>query len=479
MSQDMIGTLPLHVVRGPRDTLEDQLAGPEGRVVLDELKRFIKSQSCWTTPRPESDGEGNSKRAIGMLGLVPLGLTQGPRNELDKLLAGSKGEIVRLELLKFVEHRPCWVERDEDVVVRNGHGHVVIKVKGLRLRGDEEVDRLTAAGYEVSEQAVKFFCTDEETGSYGADQILKQDHEYTVALVGQRSEAEKAGYHKPLAGLIPRLCEAVSDKVLRHLGVKHILAPHEPVCVDHKSYTEVVFEFYVGKEGQRVVDVHDCHRGIYGRGTSTMFMYLIGTPPKQRQYVEQVKLNNRDAEKALHGDAIIRVDRKKHPSYPHWVVQALHLELEKIGAEEYDLEKIERWFHPEQKKKKGSEDLRFETIYEHLKSNNMIEPCLGLRDGEEIMKRGHLFFKKVFGDVYKGQHCNIPLWKSVAEFRRRLPEGGILDRGGDPGNPADQYHVYRRFAFISASFDDIHLCWWPLSNTLGNYCKWPTLLLPR
>ena len=392
-------------------------------------------------------------------------------DELVRLLASSKGEIVRLELLKFVEHKPCWATADADIVTRNEHGHVIVKVKGLRLRGDEEVDRLTAAGYKVSEQAIRFFCSDEETGSYGADQILKQDHEYTVALVGQRSEAKKAGYHKPLGGLIPRLCEVIPDKVMRHLGIEHILAPHESVYADHNSYTNVVFECYLDEDGRRVIDVHDCHDGIHGRGTSTMFAYLVGAPPKQRQYIEKVAMNDRDAEKALQGGTIIRVDRQVPPIYPHWVMRVMHPELESIGSVEYDLAKVERWFHKEQKK--GNRDLRLQTIYEHLVANNMIERSIGLRDGEEIMKKGHLVFSKLFGEW-----GNIPLWKSVAEFRCRLEDGTIRDRRGDPDNPADQYEVYQRVAFISGSFD-LSICWWPLSNTLGSDKReWPTLLLP-
>ena len=46
-------------------------------------------------------------------------------------------------------------------------------------------------------------------------------------------------------------------------------------------------------------------------------------------------------------------------------------------------------------------------IYEHLKENNMLASCLGLRDGEEIAKKGITVFRKLF----KGKA--VCLWKSV------------------------------------------------------------------
>lgn len=48
MSKGMLGTLPLRVVRGPRDSLEENLAGEEGSIWLKELKRFLRKESCWT-----------------------------------------------------------------------------------------------------------------------------------------------------------------------------------------------------------------------------------------------------------------------------------------------------------------------------------------------------------------------------------------------------------------------------------------------
>jgi len=46
----MLGTLPLSVVRGPRDELEDRLAGEEGEIWLTAFKRFLRKENPWPTP---------------------------------------------------------------------------------------------------------------------------------------------------------------------------------------------------------------------------------------------------------------------------------------------------------------------------------------------------------------------------------------------------------------------------------------------
>src|ERR1700688_2132013 len=91
-------------------------------------------------------------------------------------------------------------------------------------------------------------------------------------------------------------------------------------------------------------------------------------------------------------DTIIRVDRSVRPVYPEWVKKVMHPELEGTGPAEYDLAKVEQWFHDEQTK----DGMVGNRIYEHLKSNNMLDSCLGLRDLEEIQKKGVTFFREPF-----------------------------------------------------------------------------------
>lgn len=49
MAEAMLGRLPLSAVRGPRDTLEELLAGPNGEHWLNELKQFVRREPAWMT----------------------------------------------------------------------------------------------------------------------------------------------------------------------------------------------------------------------------------------------------------------------------------------------------------------------------------------------------------------------------------------------------------------------------------------------
>ncbi len=47
MSKGMLGTLSLSEIRGPRDTLESNLAGDEGAIWLKAFKRFLRKENPW------------------------------------------------------------------------------------------------------------------------------------------------------------------------------------------------------------------------------------------------------------------------------------------------------------------------------------------------------------------------------------------------------------------------------------------------
>jgi hypothetical protein len=50
MSKNMLGNLSLHQIRGPRDQLEDCLAGENGLEWLVALKKFLRREPCWVEP---------------------------------------------------------------------------------------------------------------------------------------------------------------------------------------------------------------------------------------------------------------------------------------------------------------------------------------------------------------------------------------------------------------------------------------------
>ncbi len=114
-------------------------------------------------------------------------------------------------------------------------------------------------------------------------------------------------------------------------------------------------------------------------------------------------------------DSIIRVNRSIRPSYPDWMKEVMHPELETIGPAEYDGTKLEQWLHDGQKDGKWIEGNK---IYAHLKKTDTLKTCLGLRDLEEIQKKGIAYFRKHFaGKAVFG-------WASV-----------VRDRNGDLSVP--------------------------------------------
>lgn len=102
-------------------------------------------------------------------------------------------------------------------------------------------------------------------------------------------------------------------------------------------------------------------------------------------------------------DSIITVDRTIRPAYPSWMESVLYPELENTGPSEFDVSKLDLWLHAKQK----AGVVTGNVIHDYLKSNNMLEGCLGLRDLEEIQKKGIAFFREHFkGKAVFG-------WKSI------------------------------------------------------------------
>ena len=49
MPKGMLGKLPLSEIRGPRDDLEEKLAGPEGGKWLESLKKFLRKENPFSS----------------------------------------------------------------------------------------------------------------------------------------------------------------------------------------------------------------------------------------------------------------------------------------------------------------------------------------------------------------------------------------------------------------------------------------------
>lgn len=103
-------------------------------------------------------------------------------------------------------------------------------------------------------------------------------------------------------------------------------------------------------------------------------------------------------------DSLIRIMRPVKPTYPNWVREVMHPELEDVGPGEYDLAQIDPWLHDGQR---NGGRVTGNRIYEDFERNDGLKTCLGLRDGEEIQKKGIAVFRRFFAGKA------LFLWKSV------------------------------------------------------------------
>ena len=177
-----------------------------------------------------------------MLGRLPLSAVRGPKDDLDNLLAGTDGESVLAEFKKFVKRQPCWGPMAFE---RNEHGHIIVTVTGLDLTGAQEIERLEAAGYVLSDY-FKSCLLSKKKDSYDKNHRLVAGQSYKLALmpgkeierdVDRTTDAlrkrgmEKYGYGKPLGGHIPRVRESVSDKQMEEMPGSpwYIAGLHDPI----------------------------------------------------------------------------------------------------------------------------------------------------------------------------------------------------------------------------------------------------------
>jgi hypothetical protein len=126
---------------------------------------------------------------------------------------------------------------------RNQHGHIVLTVTGLDLTGEREIARLLSAEYRVGDYAKSCLLSKKKDG-YDVQHRLVDGQEYKIALVPGREIEEDShrttqalrdvgigryGYQKPLAGIMPRIRETVSDKQMEEMGFWYIAGLHDPI----------------------------------------------------------------------------------------------------------------------------------------------------------------------------------------------------------------------------------------------------------
>ncbi len=133
--------------------------------------------------------------------------------------------------------------RNPFVFERNEHGHIVLTLTGLDLTGAQEIERLEGEGFRFGKYA-KQCLTSTNADSYDAKHRLiagqvykiafmptkeiKRDSDRTTANLRKRG-IEQYSYNKPLAGIVPRYREKISDEQMEEMGFYYIAAPHDPI----------------------------------------------------------------------------------------------------------------------------------------------------------------------------------------------------------------------------------------------------------
>ena len=120
---------------------------------------------------------------------------------------------------------------------------------------------------------------------------------------------------------------------------------------------------------------------------------------------------------------IICVDRSVLVTFPDWVKDVLHPELQNTGPAKYGIAKLEQWLHDGQKDGKS---VKGQVIYDHLKSSGLLEGCVGLADLLAIQQKGVAFFRRHFtGKAVFG-------WKSaVRDAGGSLSVPSLYGHGGE------------------------------------------------
>jgi hypothetical protein len=144
----------------------------------------------------------------------------------------------------------------------NGHGHeVCILAGGFNLTGEEEIKWLKEIGSacDHAEQMLK-------GREYNLAHLLAEGEIYEIVfLLGKNIIArdsnrtiinlckavKRFGYGKPLAGIAPYICGAISNGQIEEK--RHIIIPQPIHAADHNLYT---FEISISNEGEAYLGSH-------------------------------------------------------------------------------------------------------------------------------------------------------------------------------------------------------------------------------
>ena len=158
----------------------------------------------------------------GMLGNIPLSKVQGPRNDLEKKLAGPRGTMCLRRFNRFLRGEiPLGVPNTFEVTT-NG------------LTGEQHIEALESEGDRVIGEARASLC--------GRDFVATQGETYKLTLVrghefedeernnrNIRAKAAARGYRKPPFELAPYVQAMFAPEDLQWSGLSYLVTMHQPV----------------------------------------------------------------------------------------------------------------------------------------------------------------------------------------------------------------------------------------------------------
>ena len=129
------------------------------------------------------------------------------------------------------------------ILERNQHGHILLSITGIDLLGAAEIERLEASMYVLCNPC-KWSLLSTGADSYDKNHRLVDGEVYQIALMPseeipcesdrttenlRKRGMEHYGYGKPLAGIMPRVRELLSDDQITDMCAYAIIALHDPI----------------------------------------------------------------------------------------------------------------------------------------------------------------------------------------------------------------------------------------------------------
>lgn len=180
-------------------------------------------------------------------------------------LGGKKGGDALLQGELFISRLPFQ---------KNANGHFTFIIKGRHLSGVREVANMKEQDFLLNEYTERVL-SDTRFNDYNTHHILEYEKEYQIVLLpgcevkGNRTVADvcgyaySLGYQVPKAGIMPRIREVVSDKLMKRMSIRYIVGSHAPLR-DKIGDTYVLSTCHTDEGSYLCASSYNSKRGING-----------------------------------------------------------------------------------------------------------------------------------------------------------------------------------------------------------------------